>query len=164
VRFLDVMVLVVLVITDAGCEGAGSGSSPPSERQDATSHDEPAGVEAGFLRPPTVDASFDPDPTVWRFNLRPVGDAATSCAWEIPEPPPGETLDVRRLRLVVIHDGGTDSLAQVGAAGECDLVGAWYFDDPTSPRNVILCPGTCASIDGTVALEVVAGPTPPGPQ
>lgn len=53
----------------------------------------------------------------------------------------------------------------VTSAADCPATGdGWYFDDPTSPTQIILCASTCTSIQGEVdgrvdiTLGVCSGP------
>jgi len=79
------------------------------------------------------------------------------CAFEVPPPPPGETLDPNQVNLVYTPTGGSaETVPRVDGVGACAGDG-WYYDDPSAPTQIIVCPATCdtfeADPDGRVDLQ-----------
>jgi hypothetical protein len=74
-----------------------------------------------------------------------VGSSEISCEWEIPEPPPGETLDPDKVNVEFIYDGGESYfVGYVEGPEQCDEVShGWYYDDPEDPTMIYVCPQTC---------------------
>jgi hypothetical protein len=76
------------------------------------------------------------------------GDAEIPCKLEIPEPPPGESLDFGTVNLFE-GESGVDCLSPiyyVGEATSCGDQGGWYYDDAGAPNAVELCPASCESV------------------
>ena len=85
-----------------------------------------------------------------------ISGAGIPCEFEIPEPPPGETLD---LDTVVIEytDGDTmmtATLNQVDSAAECDMTSFYIEDD-----KIKLCPEACdvVEIDEGGSIDIKYG-------
>ena len=76
------------------------------------------------------------------------GDAAIPCTLEIPEAPPGGTLDLAAVNLFV-GQSGVDCLSpiyHVTEATGCGDEGGWYYDNPDAPSAVELCAASCESV------------------
>ena len=80
--------------------------------------------------------------------------SALACDYDIPAPTTGQ-IDYDAVN-VTFSDGssGSDTFYYVPSAADCELSAksGWYYDDPSSPKHVVLCPETCqrvsASTDG----------------
>jgi hypothetical protein len=50
-------------------------------------------------------------------------------------------------------------LAAPGGVAGCGQKGGWYYDDPANPTKIIMCPTTCAALQGDVGgkVEVIFG-------
>ena len=78
-------------------------------------------------------------------------------AWDIPAPPPGETLDPDFVNVVFFPGGGAppETIGRVDDASECSMVtDGWYFDDPMNPTKVLVCPQTCTKIQGVQNAKI----------
>jgi hypothetical protein len=53
-------------------------------------------------------------------------------------------------------------LGLVGSAAECGTEQAWYYDNPTTPTRILLCPSACETVtaDAGAAIEILAGCVP----
>lgn len=78
------------------------------------------------------------------------------CQWKIPLPPDGQTFDPNRVNLQFTPAGGTASqflfapdLASCGTTPN-----TWYFDDPTKPTQVLLCPATCDAVKASAGARI----------
>lgn len=77
-----------------------------------------------------------------------------TCELALPEPPPGRSLDFRKVSVVITEGQNATTVDYVGAGvAGCDPVaGGWYYDeDPTvdggpEPTKITLCPTTCESV------------------
>lgn len=72
------------------------------------------------------------------------------CEYEIPEPPAGEDLDTGRVNIRHTPDSGEPRVypyAGTDDGADCTS-GGWYYDDPTAPTRIILCPATCNAVTG----------------
>jgi hypothetical protein len=82
--------------------------------------------------------------------------AKIACELEIPEPDDG-TIDYGKVNVAVSGNNGSETLLFVSDAGGC-APGGWYYDDPTKPEKVVLCPASCdaaqAVFDEDASAEV----------
>ncbi len=86
--------------------------------------------------------------------------ASLPCAFDIPNPPAGQVLDPMRLNLAYTPAGGDQEfIPQVPSESECGVSGGWYYDDPTSPTQVLTCPTTCTTLanDMSGAVSIAFG-------
>jgi hypothetical protein len=85
-----------------------------------------------------------------------IASAALSCEWQIPAPPAGETLDPTKVNVEFIDASNVSHLiGAVPGAEQCALVAqGWYYDDPTAPTKVVVCPQTCTWIQGETGAEM----------
>ncbi len=100
-----------------------------------------------------------------------LGIASTplQCSFPIPAPdqPPGQPPVVVNTDLVrVEYTPSTSTVSaevpKVGDLGGCALNAnqGWYYDDQTTPKNILICPGTCANFAaGTVSIQLGCKPT-----
>lgn len=81
---------------------------------------------------------------VWdRLSQYIVETSPLACTWEIPPPEEG-VLDPTRVNLALTIDGQDLPLGYVDSAARCqDVEDGWYYDDPISPTEVLVCPSTC---------------------
>src|SRR5262249_14585539 len=70
-----------------------------------------------------------------------------SCTFAIPPPPDGEALDPSKVNFVYTPAGGSPmTIANVGSMAGCGAGGGWYYDNPTAPTQIIVCPATCTTL------------------
>ena len=85
---------------------------------------------------------------------------ALSCEYPIPTPSSG-TIDVNRVNVSFTSGAGDAQwLVHVDGASSCGTASdGWYYDDPTSPTLVILCPAACDAIksDAKGRVDVIFG-------
>ncbi|HET9955830.1 MAG TPA: vWA domain-containing protein [Polyangiaceae bacterium] len=73
------------------------------------------------------------------------GKASIPCQLEIPPAPSGRDLDTQEVNLGLCDaDGNAQSTLYVGSSSDCSSTGGWYYDDPANPRQILLCPTSCA--------------------
>lgn len=86
------------------------------------------------------------------------------CVYLVPDPPEGMTFD--RGRVNVLYTPGTGAapayLPFVGtpSGGDCSgPAGGWYYDNPTTPTQILLCPTTCTSVsaDTSGRIDIALG-------
>lgn len=74
-------------------------------------------------------------------------DAAIPCELQLPRPPSGQTLDYGRVNLEYRSSSCDETLLfAVPSAAECRDVDGWYYDDPSSPQSIRLCPRSCERV------------------
>jgi hypothetical protein len=78
------------------------------------------------------------------------GDAAIPCEFAIPRPAQGQSLDLTKVNIA--YHSATDCEGKifynVKSQSACTSNGGWYFDDPTQPSLVKLCPSSCSEVSG----------------
>jgi von Willebrand factor type A domain len=73
-----------------------------------------------------------------------IQQVAVSCSFAMPESPdPNSPIDPQQVNIDLEAGGTTDTVPQVGGAGDCGPEGGWYYDDPLDPAIIELCPATC---------------------
>ena len=85
------------------------------------------------------------------------GAALIPCQYLIPKPTDGGTLDLGRVNVNFTPSGGgaTEHLGQARDVSQCDpMSGGWYYDPPTQPTTIKLCPASCDEVTGN-AMSVV---------
>ncbi|MBW2528095.1 MAG: hypothetical protein JRI23_28195 [Deltaproteobacteria bacterium] len=76
--------------------------------------------------------------------------AQVACEFEIPDPPPGETLDLDTVEVEWSSDGQpVTTFDQVGSVGECTAT-SFYIDGNT----IHLCPDACAAVQADENAEI----------
>jgi hypothetical protein len=86
------------------------------------------------------------------------------CAFQIPQPAAGNTLDYQKVNIRVKTAAGTSNLFYVAKASQCDATtGGWYYDqDPTAgatPTQIIACPTSCTAFQAATdaSVEIALG-------
>jgi hypothetical protein len=80
-----------------------------------------------------------------------VGQATVShpipCTFEVPLNPDGKVLDPSRVNVRFTEKDGTPvDMYRVDSKAGCDAVGGWYYDDPTVPKEILLCESSCSAV------------------
>lgn len=72
------------------------------------------------------------------------GDAAIPCELKLPPAPPGRTLDYNQVNIKYADSECNSSLFYyVETRAACGSEGGWYYDDPSNPQKIELCPTSC---------------------
>lgn len=75
------------------------------------------------------------------------GDATVPCQLTIPPSRDGSTLNYSQVNLVYATSGCDFVPAYyVESRESCDADGGWFYDDPSAPKTVELCPTTCDDV------------------
>jgi hypothetical protein len=86
---------------------------------------------------------------------------ALTCTFTIPTPTSG-TLDPTLVNVEYTPSGGgtPQNIGHVDSQASCPAGGmAWYYDNNTTPTQIILCPDTCSvvTMDVTGSIRIVLG-------
>ncbi|HRI65137.1 MAG TPA: hypothetical protein PK156_12900 [Polyangium sp.] len=90
-------------------------------------------------------------------------NAKLSCELAIPTPPDGSSIDPTRVNVALVSNGVSTYVPGVANAAACGTDGGWYYDNPTAPQKVILCPTSCDEAQAMVGpgmtgkIEVLFG-------
>jgi Stigma-specific protein, Stig1 len=89
-----------------------------------------------------------------------VAASQVSCVYDIPDPPGGETIDFGRVNVdyTPVPGASPEPLYFVtGGEANCGPGGGWYYDDDSSPTQILFCDVTCSyvqqSTEGAVAVK-----------
>lgn len=78
-------------------------------------------------------------------------------------PPAGTKLDLKTLNVQLVQDGTATVIGNVTDQDQCPLVQpAWYYDNATTPQNIVLCPRACDVVSAAeqgAKMNVVGGCT-----
>jgi von Willebrand factor type A domain len=90
-----------------------------------------------------------------------IGTEAIACTMALPESAVvGEEVEPSEVNVAYTPGGSDNSeaIGQVPSAAECGG-GGWFYDDPSDPLTIELCPSTCDEIQGdpNAKLEIVLG-------
>jgi hypothetical protein len=93
--------------------------------------------------------------------LNMIRGSALGCQYQIPVPTSGQP-DFTKVNVQYTPgSGGAPSvLPNVPNAAACPMNGAgWYYDNPTAPTQIILCPGSCTTVsaDTTGSIDILLG-------
>jgi hypothetical protein len=75
--------------------------------------------------------------------------AQIPCHIKLPPPPTGTTLKLDEVNVGSCQSGGQGQIfTNVPQMSGCDAKsGGWYYDDPSSPQQIILCGQTCDAVN-----------------
>jgi hypothetical protein len=86
--------------------------------------------------------------------LKQIRGQAVACDYAIPPPQTG-SLDLDKVNVTTTAASQTADLSRVPNAAACAGKPGWYYDDPTAPRpRIVLCPESCARLQGDPAARV----------
>ena len=88
-----------------------------------------------------------------------IESAPLPCAYPIPAPPNGGTLDAHKVNLEFLPPGATTPEVFPRADGEaqCAQNRAWFYDDPNAPSAIQMCPTACTAIAGGGTVQIKLG-------
>jgi hypothetical protein len=77
------------------------------------------------------------------------------CTFKVPPPPTGQTLDPNLVNVDLTQGGNAAAIYRVDSSSACDAqLGGWYYDHPSAPGEILLCPTSCSKVMGTVGAMV----------
>jgi hypothetical protein len=84
--------------------------------------------------------------------------AAVRCEFQVPPAPQGERIDPSLVNVTFEDSRGDVQVIQAsGSLAGCGDEGGWYYDDPTAPSIVKLCPSTCDKVTANLIAASVRG-------
>lgn len=90
--------------------------------------------------------------------LNSIRGSRLTCEFQIPAPPPGETLDYGQVNVLFTEGTTATPLYFVGSSeAACAGSAGWYYDsDPAlkAPTRIVACPSSCAAISASQAGSV----------
>ncbi len=98
----------------------------------------------------------DFSPVFDKFASSVVSSARLNCEWLIPSPPAGQTLNPDLVNVMFADLKETSSFfGRVASSADCSKVEhGWFYDDPSKPRTIGVCPQTCKWIQGKPKAQI----------
>lgn len=96
--------------------------------------------------------------------LQNVAGQLLSCDYAMPTTDAG-TVNPASILINFTDASGTSPLGRVSDVGACGPSGGFYYDDPTSPTRISLCPASCDKVQGADqgSIEILLDCTKLGP-
>src|SRR5690606_10895679 len=95
------------------------------------------------------------DPEATKANFRAAIDVirteAISCELGIPAHPSGGTFDADKIDVSYTLEM---EMTRFDYDPDCEVEGAWHYDDPADPTMIVLCEETCTFVQSTPGLEL----------
>lgn len=92
--------------------------------------------------------------------LQAIQGQAIACEIAMPTPTDGSTVVPDQVNVQFTPSGGQPStIGNVPTQADCGANGGWYYDNPTHPTKILLCPSTCDSVQGDdgAKLDILLG-------
>jgi len=84
-----------------------------------------------------------------------IEQSALPCSYDLPAPPAGDTLDHDRVNVVYMPStGSARTIPRVSAASAGRTDDGWYYDDPSAPTQINVCPTTCQTFEADTGGQV----------
>jgi len=95
------------------------------------------------------------DISLFKQKMEEIRAQALGCEYLIPEPD-GDEFDPLALNVEYTAGGTTtpQDLPQADNAADCGGGPGWYYDNPTDPTKVILCPASCGQIEVDTGAKI----------
>lgn len=94
--------------------------------------------------------------------LKKIQSSSVACVYATPKAEPGKIVDPKLVNVNYTPSAGmSQTLGQVADEGACGAKGGWYYDDPSKPGIIKLCPTTCEMVqnDPGAKMQIVLGCT-----
>ncbi len=78
-----------------------------------------------------------------------IGGSQVACVFDIPAPPNNQSIDFTKVNVKFFETPtatGVPFFNVPGGQGACAGDDEWYFDDASSPTQILLCPGACSQV------------------
>lgn len=86
-------------------------------------------------------------PVFAQFAQSVIAHSELNCEWLIPQPPAGQVLDSNLINVEFSSAGNSTYFGYVTTPNDCGTRdNAWYYDNPSAPSRVLVCPNTCSRI------------------
>jgi Mg-chelatase subunit ChlD len=100
--------------------------------------------------------------------LKQIQANAVSCSFAMPLPPnPKDEIDLEKVDVNYTSSNGGVKMkfGQVAGAFACGAAGGFYYDNPTKPTTISLCPASCTKVqsDNGAKVDIFLGCIKKGP-
>lgn len=77
-----------------------------------------------------------------------------ACEFQIPAPSGAQMPDYGLVNVQFDNAGTTAPLYYVGSPDRCDAEGGWYYDNPSAPTRILVCPSNCTTFQNVTGGSV----------
>ncbi|WP_437330120.1 vWA domain-containing protein [Sorangium sp. So ce381] len=128
--------------------------NPPIEGRPDTLDDLHEIAAAGGTERAVLIDTGDPSQTTAAFKaaVDRIRGASVSCTMAIPLPPDGSTFDKEKVR--VLYTSGSSAATELVYDQSCSTEGAWRYDEPASPTQIVLCVDACSTVQADVVAKL----------
>ena len=100
--------------------------------------------------------------------LKQIQANAVACSFAMPLPPsPKDEIDLEKVDVNYTPSGGgaKAKFPQVESVASCGAAGGFYYDNPTKPTTINLCPASCTKVqtDSGAKVDIFLGCIKKGP-
>lgn len=84
------------------------------------------------------------------------GSATLPCTYQLPSAPQGQTLNYQQINVQYTDNAGATPqiLGQVSGSAQCGSSSGWYYDNPSAPTLIKLCPAACSQVSASNTGQV----------
>ena len=87
-----------------------------------------------------------------------IESAPLPCEYALPNPPAGASLDPNKVNVeLVVAMQAAQTLPRANGVQACGSERAWFYDDPTTPKQIRMCPAACNALSGGGSLQIKLG-------
>ena len=89
--------------------------------------------------------------------LKQIQANAVACSFAMPLPPnPKDEIDLEKVDVNYTPSGGgmKTKFPQVAGASACGAAGGFYYDNPSKPTTINLCPASCTKVQADTGAKV----------
>lgn len=84
-----------------------------------------------------------------------IQNASLACEWVIPDPMGDDPIDFAKVNVDFDDGMNVQAIGKVESAAACvNVSDGWYYDDPIKPTKILVCPQTCAKIQGVPNAKI----------
>jgi len=116
-----------------------------------------AGVaEAGGTGTAFIIDTGDPAQTTAAFKaaVDQIRGVAIACNIDVPDPPDGRTFEKDH---VVVSYTSDKTKTELTYDADCSGGDGWHYDELDAPKQVVLCPSTCATVQADTKASLAVG-------
>lgn len=94
-----------------------------------------------------------------KATLQSINRQRLSCELTIPASTSSDAIDFERVNVVLSIGGKDETLSNVPSSSSCGEGLSWYYDNPSAPTRIQLCPAACTGAQNRkeAKLDVVLG-------
>lgn len=92
-----------------------------------------------------------------RSAIGQIASELLGCAYGLPAPPDGKSLDINAVNVNYTPPGGT--MKTLGYSADCSDPNGWQYDNPSAPKEIRLCANSCSTAMAEIGatLDIVFG-------